>query len=127
VIAVHRFSQRPEAVALASANKRVANILAKQADQPMTINPAALQDDAEIVLAKAIQQMQGKVAPLIAEREYNQALELLAELHEIIDRFFIEIMVLAEDPEIRANRIALLQQLRCLFLDVADISLLNTN
>ena len=127
VIAVHRFSQRPEAIALASANKRVANILAKQADQPVAINPAALRDDAEILLAKAIQQMQGKVAPLIAERKYHQALELLVELHEIIDRFFVEVMVLAEDPDIRTNRIALLQQLRCLFLDVADISLLATS
>lgn len=124
VTSVHRFSLRPEAAALASANKRVANILAKESTENVSIKTILLKEDAEIMLAKAILKLQVALPPLITERQYDRALELLAELNEPIDRFFNEVMVMAEDPKVRNNRVALLQNLRCIFLDVADISLL---
>ncbi len=125
VHAVDRFRQLAEAQALAAANKRVSNILAKQTDTAaLQLDPALLREAAEKTLAAAVADKAAGVAPLFAGARYTEALESLAELREPVDRFFDEVMVMAEDPALRANRLALLHQLRQLFLEVADISLL---
>lgn len=125
VHAVHRFSQLPEAAALAAANKRVSNILAKQgSDEPPALREALLQEPAEQALATALGEQAAAVAPLFAARRYREALEQLASLRAPVDRFFDEVLVMAEDKALRDNRLALLTQLRSLFLEVADISLL---
>lgn len=123
--AVKAFAQRDEAAALASANKRVSNILAKQAHDGSTeVDQALLKEEAELTLFNAITVSQEKVEPLFAEGNYQQALDALATLREPVDAFFDQVMVMAEDPAIQRNRLALLASLQALFLGVADISLL---
>ncbi|ACE83324.1 glycine--tRNA ligase subunit beta [Cellvibrio japonicus] len=125
VLAVNEFSKLPQAQALAAANKRVSNILAKQnADVSAAVNPALLQEEAEKNLAQAVGAKAAVVAPLFASREYTQALAALADLQPVVDAFFDNVMVMADDPALQQNRLALLQQLRGLFLEVADISYL---
>ncbi|HEV8077783.1 MAG TPA: glycine--tRNA ligase subunit beta, partial [Marinobacter sp.] len=125
VQAVNAFAAMPEAQALAAANKRVSNILGKLDQQPtMEIDPTHLQETAEQQLADAVIAKTEQVAPLFAERRYTEVLATLAELGPLVDRFFDEVMVMADDPAVRNNRLALLAQLRGLFLQVADISLL---
>lgn len=128
VKAVEAFRQKPAASALAAANKRVSNILAKQGgelvDAGAEIDPALLDEPAEQALAAALDEQAARVAPLFAEGRYSDALNSLADLREAVDRFFDDVMVMAEDAAVRRNRLALLQQLRNLFLQVADISLL---
>jgi glycyl-tRNA synthetase beta chain len=131
VHAVNAFNQLPEAQALAAANKRVSNILAKldTLDTPAVaaeLNPALLQEAAEQALAAAVGAKAAEVAPLFASRRYTEALAALASLREPVDTFFDQVMVMAEDTQLRNNRLALLSQLRNLFLNVADISLLAT-
>lgn len=125
VHAVNRFRQLPEAQALAAANKRVSNILAKQGhNAALQLDPTILRETAEETLANAVITKRGNATPLLTNAQYAEVLESLAELREPVDRFFDEVMVMAEDPALRANRLALLHQLRQLFLEVADISLL---
>lgn len=125
VLAVNEFSKLPQAQALAAANKRVSNILAKQnAALSTEVNPALLQEDAEKTLAAAVSAKAAVVAPLFAAREYTKALAALADLQQPVDAFFDSVMVMSDDPALQQNRLALLQQLRGLFLEVADISYL---
>ncbi|WP_461516264.1 glycine--tRNA ligase subunit beta [Porticoccus sp.] len=126
VQAVHTFNQLPEALALATANKRVSNILAKQVSEltAAAINNTLLVDPAEKSLAEALAELSNDINPLIAARDYTDTLKQLAKLRVPVDRFFDDVMVMVDDDALRANRIALLQQLRNLFLEVADISLL---
>ncbi|HSB95959.1 MAG TPA: glycine--tRNA ligase subunit beta, partial [Spongiibacteraceae bacterium] len=126
VQAVHRFSQLPEASALASANKRVSNILAKQAGAVAlpAAQTALLSEAAEQELAKQIAAQEKIVQPLFAARKYREGLEQLASLRGAVDAFFDGVMVMTDDEAVRNNRLALLSQLRNLFLEVADISLL---
>lgn len=125
--AVNRFKQLPEAVALASANKRVSNILAKLERAPSdSVNKKLLTESAEISLAESLAEKITEVEPLFNNREYTEALESLASLQKNIDRFFDEVMVNTEDSATRNNRQALLQQLRQLFLRIADISYLQS-
>jgi glycyl-tRNA synthetase beta chain len=125
VLAVNNFAKLPEAAALASANKRVSNILAKNnVVSGSTIDAALLQDDAEKVLAAAISAKQTLVAPLFAARRYTEALTSLADLQAPVDAFFDNVMVMCDDVATQQNRLALLHALRGLFLEVADISLL---
>ena len=127
VKAVYAFAQRPEAQALASANKRVSNILAKQdADlDALQIDTALLSEAAELELAKQVSALSEQVVPLFNAGDYQSALSLLASLQGPVDRFFDEVMVMADDPAIRKNRLVLLKQLSDLFLRAADISLLS--
>ena len=122
--AVQQFSQLPEAVSLAAANKRVSNILAKQLgiSSPAAIDPKLLQENAEQLLAAEIDRLTQVVAPLFAQRDYTGVLSQLAKLREPVDRFFDDVMVMAEDIQVRNNRLALLHSLRQLFINVADIS-----
>lgn len=125
VKAVQAFRALPESAALAAANKRVGNILAKDgAAAASTVTSALLQDPAEQALAKTVIYMETIVAPLFAKGDYEQALSRLAGLRAEVDTFFDKVMVNAEDPQVRANRLALLTKLRGLFLKTADIGLL---
>ncbi len=124
-LAVHSFTQLPQAASLAAANKRVSNILSKSADGvsiASSVNAALLQEDAEKVLAAALAEKTALVAPLFASKNYTQTLAALADLREPVDAFFDGVMVMAEDAALRSNRLALLAQLQALFLQVADIS-----
>ncbi|MGP9808242.1 glycine--tRNA ligase subunit beta [Halomonas sp. AOP12-C2-37] len=123
--AVKAFAQRDEASALASANKRVSNILAKQTNADITqVDSALLAEDAEKKLFEVVTANQAQVAPLFALGDYQKALDILATLREPVDAFFDQVMVMADDPAIQRNRLALLASLQGLFLEVADISLL---
>lgn len=123
--AVKVFSQREEATALAAANKRVSNILSKQEhDGSIQVDASLFCEDAERTLYDAVETSQKTVAPLFASGEYQQALDVLATLREPVDTFFDQVMVMADDPAIQRNRLALLASLQGLFLEVADISLL---
>ena len=126
VTAVHRFTLLPEASSLAAANKRVSNILTKQLAHSdiAALNTALLQEEAEKQLSDSLNSLETLIAPLLANRDYNAVLEKLAELKQPVDQFFEDVMVMAEDMELRQNRLALLDKLHKLFINVADISLL---
>lgn len=125
VRAISSFRERSEAAALAAANKRVGNLLDKAGSAiAAEITPALLADGAEAALYQALSTAQSDVAPLFASGDYSAAMARLAALRPEVDRFFDEVMVMVEDVGVRANRLALLKALRQLFLEVADISLL---
>ncbi len=125
VHAVNNFCSLPEAQALAAANKRVSNILTKSVGVTLdAVDESLFQEEAEKVLAAKISQKSAEVAPLYAAGDYTTALSALASLRTPIDTFFEDVMVMDEDEALRNNRLALLNQLRNLFLQVADISLL---
>ena len=125
VKAVNHFRSLTEANALAAANKRVSNILSKQGVTGTTdVDSALLSEEAEKSLAAAIDTQKAALAPLFAEGKYQEALESLAGLRAPVDAFFEDVMVMADDEAIKNNRLALLSQLRALFLGVADISIL---
>jgi glycyl-tRNA synthetase beta chain len=122
VSAVAEFSKLDAAAALAAANKRVANILAKVAEAiPHKVSANLLQEPAEKGLYQAITAEQAYQAQ---GHNYSESLAHLAGMRDVIDSFFDQVMVNADDSAVRFNRLALLQQLRELFLQVADISLL---
>lgn len=123
--AVSHFRTLDAALALAAANKRVSNILAKvEGELPTAVKPELLVDAAEKALATQVAELQAELAPLFAAGDYQAALTRLAALREPVDTFFNEVMVMADDEALKANRLALLNNLRNLFLQVADISLL---
>lgn len=123
--AVAAFSILPEAASLAAANKRVSNILAKLPEMAGDlVNPQLLQLPAEQALADALTRAKAVVSPLLQDGEYQTALTQLAVLQAPVDAFFNDVMVMADDLALRNNRLALLQQLRDLFWQVADISCL---
>lgn len=125
VHAVADFYQLPQAAALAAANKRVSNILAKQdAPPPAAVDTALLQESAEKSLAEQVSALQAEVEPMFAQGRYSDALTTLARLREPVDTFFDQVMVMCEDEQLRDNRLALLLKLRNLFWEVADISCL---
>lgn len=125
VKAVYEFSKLPQAQALAAANKRVSNILSKQAGGiDAALNSDLLAEAAEKDLAKAIIAKASVVAPLYVGHQYTEALASLADLQQPVDNFFDNVMVMCDNPALQQNRLALLQQLRGLFLEVADISYL---
>jgi glycyl-tRNA synthetase beta chain len=123
--AVNHFRNLPEAAALASANKRVSNILAKQGGDISTdTNPSLLHEQAERELCEQLDAIEREITPLFERGEYRSALERLAQLRQSVDNFFDQVMVMADDEALKLNRLALLARLRRLFLGVADISLL---
>jgi glycyl-tRNA synthetase beta chain len=126
VLAIDKFTQQPEAAALASANKRVANMLDKLGiiKDATELDSGLLTAREELSLAQSIAALSDQVRNNVNRRQYSEALTLLATLQEPVDSFFDKVMVMADDEKIRANRLALLGQLRDLFLEVADISVL---
>ena len=124
VRAVSHFRTLDSAEALAAANKRVANILAKAEGNIGAIDVALCVEPAEQVLAQSVLSLAKEVQPLIAQGEYTAVLDKLAGLRQPVDNFFDNVMVNAEDAKLRQNRLAILNTLQGLFLQVADISLL---
>ena len=124
VRAVSHFRTLDSAEALAAANKRVSNILAKADAAIGEINLTACVEPAEKALAEAVLALRSEVQPLIAQGDYTAVLDKLANLRAPVDSFFDNVMVNAEDPALRQNRLAILNTLQGLFLQVADISLL---
>ncbi len=123
--AIGQFAALPEAEALAAANKRIGNILRKvEGEVSDAIDTAALVEPAETRLAEALLGVEAAANDALAERNYVTALKHLAQLRAPIDAFFDDVMVMAEDPRVRANRLALLKRIADRFLSVADISLL---
>ena len=126
VRAVNAFRSLSEAESLAAANKRASNIL-RQADENGIkvgdrIDTALLQDAAEKSLAERINAVAVAVKPALEQFDYTTALQQMAALREPVDAFFDQVMVMAEDEKVRLNRLALLNQLRNLFMQIADVS-----
>ncbi|MCO5055065.1 glycine--tRNA ligase subunit beta, partial [Thermomonas sp.] len=110
--AIGTFAQLPEAAALAAANKRIGNILKKaDIDIPLQEDAALLREPAELALAEAVEAAYAETGPALAQGDYVTALTRLAQLRAPVDAFFDAVMVNADDPAIRANRLALLQRL----------------
>lgn len=125
VKAVSHFRSLEEAEALAAANKRVGNILAKyDGELPSSVDTSLLQEDAEKALADVVAEKVAAVKPLFADSDYQGALTELAQLRTPVDTFFDNVMVMADDPALKANRLAMLHLIREQFLNVADISVL---
>jgi len=126
MVAVNEFLNLPEAEPLTAGNKRIQNILKKQ-EQPVDglIQDDLLQEAAEKALFEAVAKMTPRITAATAARSYTNALTELAQLRAPIDRFFDEVMVMADDEAIRRNRLALLQQTGALFLSIADLAQLN--
>ena len=124
--AVADFAGIPEAAALAAAKKRVSNLLDKSGEEAVqdAVVAELLSEAAEKQLLARLRQQSEEVAPLFAAGDYREGLTRLASLRDDVDRFFDEVMVMVEDSSVRANRLRLLRELRELFLQVADISLL---
>jgi glycyl-tRNA synthetase beta chain len=121
--ALRAFLDLPEAISLAAANKRIANILRKAGElQRKDVDVESLKDPAEVRLFDAMHSLQEAVATAVAQREYANALGRLAQLRPPVDAFFEHVMVMDEDPRLRANRLALLTQLHGLFIGIADLS-----
>jgi len=125
VQAVQAFRKLPEADALAAVNKRVSNLLSKaEGLGNADVDPGLFADAKEFSLNSAIAKAENAVKPLIAERNYAEALARLATLREPVDAFFEAVMINAEDASVRKNRYAMLARLRGLFINIADISVL---
>ena len=121
--AVARFRQMQTAASLAGANKRIRNILRRaEQDVPLQVDDALFEHQAEKDLAAALVRTSTAVWPLVERSDYTRALKQLAQLSEPVDRFFEDVLVMAEDQDQRSNRLALLNQLANLFLAIADIS-----
>jgi len=125
VKAVNAFSQVAEAADLAAANKRISNILKKQKVEIATeVAEAALSEDAEKQLFRAIQGIETDCLALFEQGDYQQGLEKLASLRTPVDNFFEHVMVMSNNEAEKQNRLALLKRMQSLFLGVADVALL---
>jgi glycyl-tRNA synthetase beta chain len=123
--AVTFFGELPEAATLAAANKRVGNILAKfDGELYQSFNTDLATEEAELDLAKIYQAINLKVAPLMADKNYQAALSELAQLKAPIDTFFDGVMVMSDDEAVKINRLTLLNEIRNSFFAIADISVL---
>lgn len=123
--AVAEFARLPEADALAAANKRIQNILRKAESTPAEVDVSLFQEDAERTLFAAVTALRPGVEAALANLDYTGALMQLSSLRAPVDRFFDEVMVMAEEPRVRANRLGLLGSLAGLMNCVADISQLS--
>jgi glycyl-tRNA synthetase beta chain len=122
-MAVREFKQLPEAESLASANKRIVNILKKSGtDAAPAVDRSLFADGAEHDLFAAVQKLLPVVHRHVDRGEYTEALRALASARTSVDRFFDDVLVMAEDPALRANRLALLRGLAEAMNQVADIS-----
>ncbi|KDN95728.1 glycyl-tRNA ligase [Hydrogenovibrio marinus] len=126
IAAVQQFSAMDEAESLSAANKRISNIL-KKLDEPFaeTVDTNLFETDAEKNLFATLDELREEVSRLIADRDYAQAMQTLAKIRQPVDVFFDDVMVMADDLNVRNNRLALLNQIYQLFLQIADISRLS--
>lgn len=127
--AVENFKALPEAKSLAAANKRVSNIL-KKIDKDVSqfsLNENLLAEPAEKNLAAVLKENNDKIINYFADSNYTEALSQLASLQQPVDQFFDDVLVMSDDESLQNNRLALLNNLRNLFLKIADISLLQQN
>ncbi|MFK5915328.1 MAG: glycine--tRNA ligase subunit beta [Woeseiaceae bacterium] len=123
LVAVDAFRQLAEAESLAAANKRIGNILKKvKGNLPTAIDEKLLQESAEKDLYKTLTTLEAKVTLFIADAKYQEALTELSGLRANVDEFFDDVMVMADDAALKNNRIALLNKLHGLFMQIADIS-----
>ncbi|MDA3806367.1 MAG: glycine--tRNA ligase subunit beta [Thiomicrorhabdus sp.] len=121
--AVKQFSQMESAASLSAANKRISNILKKvEGSLPDTVNADLFEVEAEKVLSTTLDALRETVSEQIAGRDYTAAIAELATIREAVDNFFDEVMVMSDNLEVRQNRLALLNQIYQLFLQVADVS-----
>ncbi|MEO8124383.1 MAG: glycine--tRNA ligase subunit beta [Burkholderiales bacterium] len=121
--AVRAFAALPEAASLAAANKRVGNILKKSEGSVQPgVDPALLKEPAEAALHAAVNQVQPEADAAFERGDYAASLQALAALKTPVDAFFDAVMVNAEDPQLRANRLGLLAQLHAAMNRVADLS-----
>lgn len=120
--AVHQFGQLAEAEAVAAANKRISNILAKQGENHAELDSSLLKEEAEKILVLALAQKREQLLKYIQASQYTEYLTLLASLKPEVDAFFEQVMVMVDDPAVRNNRLALLTQLHQQFTFVADIA-----
>jgi glycyl-tRNA synthetase beta chain len=123
--AVRAFAQLPEAAALAAANKRISNILKKAEGAQATVNEALLKDPAEQSLFQIMGPVLSESQECFDQGNYQAALKALAVLRESVDAFFADVMVNADDPELKANRLGLLATLHGAMNQVADLSRLS--
>lgn len=128
ILALRAFMEIPAASSLAAANKRIANILRSGGDLPpdVGVNPALFEFPAEAELHSAIRQVEPEHAARLAARDYGAAMGQLAALRPAVDSYFESVLVMADDPARRRNRLTQLQQLRAMFLDIADLSRIPT-
>ncbi|MDX1432012.1 MAG: glycine--tRNA ligase subunit beta [Gammaproteobacteria bacterium] len=123
VQAVHAFRQLPEAASLAAANKRIQNILKQAGDGiPGQVDDSLFSEDAEWNLAAKALGLTPRVRELLKSGDYTGAMSSLAGLRDNVDEFFDKVKVMDDDERIRNNRLALLNNIRRLFLETADIS-----
>jgi glycyl-tRNA synthetase beta chain len=121
--ALSAFLELPESASLTAANKRIANILRKAGESPpVEVDVESLRESAEVRLFDSMRSLRDAVSVATAQREYANALGRLAQLRPAVDAFFDQVMVMDEDPKLRANRLALLAQMHGLFIGVADLS-----
>jgi glycyl-tRNA synthetase beta chain len=121
--AVAAFAKLGAAASLAAANKRTANILRQGEDNfAGKLDTDLLTDAAEKALYEALNSAEQSIRPLLEKRAYTDALMELSSLREPVDTFFDEVMVMTDDEALRQNRLALLSELRALFLNIADVS-----
>lgn len=121
--AVELFRRRPEAAALAAANKRIGNILRKSdGDMESPPNRSQMIEPAEMALSERITELEAQIEPMMAQRDYAGVLDELASLRPEIDAFFDQVLVMADDPQVRLNRLRLLRRIQRLFGHVADVS-----
>ncbi len=121
--AVQQFSQMPAAESLSAANKRIANILKKDTDiLPDVVNTDLFEETAEKALWTALEALRETVNAHVAKRDYVAAIRSLTTIREAVDQFFDDVMVMTDNLPVRQNRLALLNQIYQLFLQVADVS-----
>ena len=120
--AVQAFAALPESASLAAANKRITNILKKNDTAIGELDGALFQEEAESALFTKMKFIEGDAASAFAEGNFKSTLLILADLREPVDKFFDGVMVMADDPAVRSNRLALLARLHGLMNRVADIS-----
>ncbi len=120
--ACSEFAALPESQSLASANKRIGNLLRKAESELNEVQASLLAEPAEQALAACIEQLAPVAESQFLAGEFSASLATLAKAKEPVDNFFADVMVMAEDPAVRNNRLALLQKLHQLMNQVADIS-----
>ncbi len=122
VRAIQAFRSRPEASSLAAANKRIANLLSKvEGETPSAVDPSMFAHDAEQALFDAVNE---KARTLETIEGFEQKLGALSTLQTVVDRYFDDVLVMDNDDAVRNNRLATLASMRQLFLQIADVSML---